>query len=379
VATVFTHPDEMPALRWARERWADGTRAAFLRLPVADAHTPRCHDLDLMVFGPVASFRPERRVAPDGTPIDIAWYPAALLDDGERIARSGLAAHRLAASMPVWGDGAAACQQAALAALTRPAVQAARIEVFLDMPRLTVREIGVTGDFPALARFWLQMGHAGCLAALADLAGIACPNVYTRPFGALEALSERTGHDVAPDLAAVLGLEGDAASVAAVADAVRGLHAIVSARFAHPPWPAAMREATRAEYAYTLDADELAWRLAVADELARGGRVPAALWYLRYWAYALARLVMVWHAAQRGEDIAFLRPERAVRPALAAQCPELLPPLEQALGGPGCAVTPVQIRAGIDHLAPLRHRLTRQLELRAIPVAAGTRLRTIPT
>jgi hypothetical protein len=326
-----------------------------------------------MVFGPVASFRPERQVAPDGTPIDIAWYPAALLDDGRRIARSGLAAHRLAASVPVWGTDAAGLQRAALAAMNEPAVQAARIEVFLDMGRLTVREVGVTGDFPALARFWLQMGHAGCIAAWADVEGIHCPNVYTRPFGALDALRERTGHDPLPALASALGLEGDMATVAAAADAVRGLHAIVAARFADPPWPTAMREATRAEYAYTLNAAELAWRLAVADELALGGRVPAALWYLRYWAYALARLTMVWFAAERGDDIAFLRPERAVRPALAAQCPEMIPLLEQALGdgAGGTSIDAAQVEAGIRHLAQLRRLLTSLFEEQSIPVATG--------
>lgn len=358
------------ALHWARERWAGCTRAAFLREPVADAHAPGHADLDLVVFGPVASFLPERHRAPDGTPVDLAWYPAAALDQPQQLARAGLAAHRLASARPVWdGAGDAAARlQALLAALPLPEVQAARLAVFLDMGRLTVREIGVTHDFPALARFWLQMGHAAVLGALADLAGLACPNIYTRPFGTLEALQARMGHDPAPGLVAVLGLDGGPAEAAAVAEAVRQLHAAVQSRFGRPAWPSAMRTATRAEWAYTLDAAELRWRLGVAAELAAGGRAPAAIWLLRYWAYALVRVAMVTLAAARGEDIAFLRPERAVRPALAADAPELLGPLARALGG---TVAPAAVATGIEHLARLRETLARQARSRGIPLDPG--------
>jgi hypothetical protein len=321
------------ALAWARQRWQPSTRAAFVRHPDADAQMPQHQDLDLVVFGRVDTFRPERHVAPDGTPVDLAWYPAPLLDDPARIARSGLAAHRIAACELAWraaghsGDAADGCLHQVRRLMQRPDVRADRLAVFLDMGRLTVRETGVTGDLPSLARFWLQMGHGGVIAALADLHGLICPNVYTRPFSALAALGDhRTG-----SIATALGLYDDTAAVAA---AVRAMHGLVSQRFAHPRWPAAMREATRAEYTYTLDAAELEWRLAVANDMQADGHGAAAIWYLRYWAYALARLPMVWHAAARGDDIAFLRPERPVRAALAQQCPALLPLLERALGGP---------------------------------------------
>ncbi len=71
-----------------------------------------------------------------------------------------------------------------------------------------------------------------------------------------------------------------------------------------------MRAVTRAEYAYTLDARELDWRIQVAEEMADDGFPEAALYYLRFWAYSLARIPMVWQSALEGKDIPFLRPER---------------------------------------------------------------------
>lgn len=352
------------AFAWSRDRWSALTRAAYVRRPDPASPTARHDDLDLVLFGRVDVFRPERHWAPDGTPVDLAWYPAALLDEPEWIAAAGLAAHRLVACDPAWSHDRADDDVPARvrALMPRPDLQAARLDVFMDMARLTVRETGITQDLPSLARFWLQMGHAGLVAALADLRGLGCPNVYTRPGGVLRAL----GGGLAGRLCDALGLDDD---LEVVAEAVQALHGVVARDFARPPWPACMREATRAEYVYTLDAAELHWRLAVAAELAAAGHGPDAVWMLRYWAYALARLPMVFHAATRGEDLAFLRPERAVRPALAAQCPAVLPLLDRALGGPWTA--PAGARAvdtALASLQALRQTVDAEIRRRALPV-----------
>lgn len=363
-SALTSQPRQAAALAWAAQRWQPSTRAAFVRRPDADAHAPQHQDLDLVIFGRVDIFRPERHVAPDGTPVDLAWYPAPLLDDPARIARSGLAAHRIAAADLAWraadvtGDAANDCTRQVRHLMRRPDVRADRLAVFLDMGRLTVRETGVTGDLPCLARFWLQMGHGGIIAALADLHDRVCPNVYTRPFGVLKSLGK---HRAAP-IANALGLHDDAAAVARV---LRAMHSLVAQQFSTPPWPAAMREATRAEYAYTLDAAELEWRLAVAEDMQACGQGAAAIWYLRYWAYALARLPMVWHAAARGDDIAFLRPERPVRAALAQQCPALLPLLERALGGP---LELPALQAPMDSLRRLRQEVLARCNALSLPL-----------
>lgn len=324
---------ETPALQWLSSQLAGRFRAAFLREALADDAWLTQVDLDLMVFGDVPGFRPERRFAPDGTAIDLAWYPAAWLSQPERLAAAGLAAHRLKSARLLWdvGGDALSCRRAFDHRLYQPAVQRQRIEVLLDIGHLTVREIGVTWDEPPLARFWLQMAHASCLAALADASQLGCPNIFTRPFAHLPAIEQACGAPLRAPMVETLGLDSDPAEAEA---AVRALHGWVSERYAQPRWPDAMRDVTRAEYAYHLSAEELAWRLAVAREMVTQGQPEAAVYYLRFWAYALVRLAMVWHRAAEGQDIAFLRPEQPVRPDLARHSPDLLPLLSTALGGP---------------------------------------------
>jgi hypothetical protein len=357
--TAHQCPREQPALQWVQDQLAGRCSAAFLRRPDAGPHGAASQDLDLVAFGAVDGFRPQRLWAPDGTPVDLAWYPAALLNQPETLAQSGLAAHRLQCSNLAWdlAGNAARQRQAFDACLHRPVIQAARVAVFMDMGYLTVREIGVSWDFPALAMFWLQMAHAACVAAMADACRIAAPNVYTRPFGHVQALQDITGFEL--EMPWRLALRLDDCDPLALIDPLRRLHAAVAARCSHPAWPPQMRQATRAEYDYTLPAAELDWRIAVAQDMARAGQMAAAVHYLRFWAYGLARVAMVWQRASEGHDIAFLRPERAVLPDLARHCPQILPPLTTILGP---AATVFDIRSALDALLQFR-RITLDLLL----------------
>jgi len=353
---------DLPALQWLQECISSRAGTAFLRMPVTDRFCSHTFDLDLVVFGEVESFRPQRIRAPDGTPLDLAWYPDKLLTAPESLAQSGLAAHRLQCSELLWdGSGQAAnCRQAFDRCFYQPPIQAKRIGVFLDMGYLTVREIGVTWDFPALALFWLHMGHAACVAAIADAVRLACPNVFTRPFGYVDDVERATGLEIRREFIQALQLESDPL---ACIEPLRRIHRAVSARYSHPSWPAPMRQATRAEYEYTLPAAELEWRIDVAREMAGNGFPEAALYYLRFWAYSLARLPMVWHRAAEGQDIAFLRPERAVRPDLEKHCPEILPDLTTVLGG---QVSVDGIHPAIENLARLRSTTLSLLRSRGI-------------
>jgi hypothetical protein len=337
-------------LDWALERVSPRARAVFLRTPIADRFCPTMQDLDLVVFGTVDGFRPERLWAPDGTPIDLAWYPEPLLERPESLAQSGLAAHRFQCSQLLWDAAGDANQrrQAFEQCLYKPDIQANRIAVFQDIGYLTVREVGVTWDFPALALFWLQMGHAACVAAMADACRLACPNVFTRPFGSIEALDLAIVPGVRAQFVRTLRLDGDPLPLIAP---LRRMHRLILARYARPEWPATMRQATRAEYEYAIAEAELEWRIGVARELIRHGHTEAAIHYLRFWAYSLARVPMVWNRASEGHDIAFLRPERPVLPDLQAHCPEIVPDLTAILGGP---ITVDCVCSAVDQLAQLR-------------------------
>ena len=338
------------------ERLSARARAVFLRTPIEDRFCPTMQDLDLVVFGDVDGFRPERLWAPDGTPIDLAWYPESLLESPESLAQSGLAAHRFRCSQLLWDAAGDAGQrrQAFDKCLYEPEIQANRIAVFLDIGYLTVREVGVTWDFPALALFWLQMGHAACVATMADACRMACPNVFTRPFGSIEALDLATGIGIRARFVDALRLRDSAIPLIS---SLRRMHRLILTRYARPQWPDSMRQTTRAEYEYTISSAELEWRIGVARELIGLGHGEAAVHYLRFWAYSLARLPMVWHRASEGSDIAFLRPERPVMPDLQAHCPEILPDLTAILGGP---MTVECVCNAVDQLQQLR-RITLDL------------------
>jgi hypothetical protein len=350
------------ALMWLKGRTSSRAPVALLRAPISDRFCPTSVDLDVVLFGDVESFYPERVYAPDGTPIDLVWYPERLLSAPESLASLGLGAHRCFGSILSWDlSGRAEAQwQAFRSTFYEPNVQARRIDVFMQMGYLTVREIGVTFDFPALAMFWLQMGHAGCIAALADATGILCPNVFTRPFGYAQELDRETGGELERNLVRTLKLGADPrASI----EPLRRIHRAVTARFSRPTWPEAMRVVTREEYAYTASARELEWRIAVASEMEERGFPEAALYYLRFWAYSLARLPMVWHCAAEGRDVAFLRPERAVRPQLERICPEILSDLTAVLGGD---TSTLDVELGIQDLNHLRSRVLDLLGCRQI-------------
>lgn len=347
------------ALREALAGLRPTAEAVFVRHPLVDPDCPDTSDLDLLVFADVPDPLAERLHVPVADrpartiPVDVLRVPLAALGDAERFARHGLMPHRLLAAEPVFDRTGYASAQARTvrAIIRRPAVQLERLAGILNFGSDVVREIGVTWAFPSLARFWLQMARAACLAVRIDAGGDLCPNVYTRPLVHLRALDRQRGGAAAAEFVEALGLRDDLDCLASV---VRRLHGAVS-RVTGRDLPASVRPATRAEYRYFRASEEVEWRIAVAREMERRGDQPAAVAYLRFWAYVLARVPMVHDVATTlGRSVSFLRPEREVRPALAALCPEILDDLARALGGPR-PVTVGDVRAGLDSLQQIHH------------------------
>lgn len=348
----------------------DGARAVAiqLRTPITDRCSPEVYDVDLMMFAALPAFLPERRHSADPhcRSLDIVWYPQALLEQPEKLAQLGLAAHRYMASEAVHDPQglSAACRAAMQACFHRPDIRAARWNVFLDVGWKTVREIGITWDFPELARFWLHMATSSCIALGIDGLGGFCPNVFTRPLPYLEEIEAKTGLALRAEVLEMLGL--DRSPEAAFAP-LRRIHRAVSQRFAEPRWPDAMRRLTRAEYAYTIADDELEFRVAVARDMLAHGERASALHYLRFWAYSLARIPMIHARAAEGVDAAFLQPEKAVLPDLREHCPEIVDDLRLVLAG-GAAVDAADLQLGIAGVVRLRDTLAGALRRRGLAI-----------
>lgn len=340
----------------------------FARRPLVDPYAPESSDLDLVAVGAEQDGLPERLwVSAPGAgarATDVVWLSRSTFDDPGALAQLGLVAQRVLGSDTVYDPtGAGGRGRRALAERWyEPAVQRERIEGFLDMGFYTVREIGVTWDFPALALFWVHMAFAACVAAILDGAGKLCPNVYTRPFDYLEAAEDEIGGRIRDRMVRALRLDADPAGLP---DRLRRIHEITSLHFPEPDWPETMRAMTRREYGYFRSPAELEWRIGVAGELARRGFRPAAVFYLRFWAYVLARLPMVHQRAREGVDVSFLRPARAVRPELQRLCPEILEPLAVILGGED-GTSPDTVGDALDLLAEVRRCTLRALAIRGL-------------
>jgi hypothetical protein len=308
----------------------------LIRDPPVDVQFPDTSDLDFVVLADIDDLCAERlrSVASDGTrlTIDLTWLPWSWVSDPELAATRGWVPHRLLSSNLVWDSGRNVgrhCEEIGRH-MYRADIQQKRIDVFLDTGFQTVREVGITWDFPALALFWLHMAYAACLAAMADGMRRLCPNVYTRPFGYVDE-AERDGQTgLRRQWVKALHLDADPMHLI---DSLRRVHGIIVTKFPEPDWPASTRLGTRFDYRYWRSPEELDWRTRVALEMVRRGDTPAAIYYLRFCAYAIARIPMVHAASAEGRNLSFFRPEKAVLPELQRLVPEIIEDLDLMLAG----------------------------------------------
>ncbi len=330
--------------------------AIFAREPLLDPHTPMTSDLDLLVFGPVEELLPQRlqvQETEDCHPmVDLIWLPTSFLDQPEYFARQGVLPHRLLSSSVIYDSSGYATQQCKKVRrkMYDNTIQQDRITGFMDMGFYTVREIGVTWDFPALAMFWLHVAFAACLASMCDGIRHLCPNIYTRPSDYVKILTQHHYPLLEKSYIETLRLDGD---MHAIIESLRRIYTVVAQQFPEPCWPSEMRQTTRYEYRYFSDRRELDWRISVAYELVARGNAPAAIFYLRFWAYSLARIPMVYQRAQEGCDVSFMRPARAVRPDLEQHCPEILDDLTRIWGGM-LPISVGEVTHSLDRLLSLR-------------------------
>jgi len=308
----------------------------LIRNPPIDVLFPDTSDLDFVVLANIEDLRSERLhlVMPDGmrTMADLTWIPWDWVSDPEVAATRGWVPHRLLSSSLVWDSGIGVswhCQEIERL-MYRTDLQQKRTGVFLKIGFETVREVGITWDFPALALFWLHMAHAACLAAMLDGMRRLCPNVYTRPFDYLDEVEHQGRPHLRRQWIEALHLDADPMQLIS---SLRRIHAIIIAKFPEPNWPGSIRAGTRCEYRYWLSPEELDWRIRVAIEMARRGDSAAAIFYLRFCAYAIARIPMVHARTGEGRDVSFLRPEKAVLPDLQRLTPEIIKDLDLILAG----------------------------------------------
>jgi hypothetical protein len=85
----------------------------------------------------------------------------------------------------------------------------------------------------------------------------------------------------------------------------------------------------------------------------RRGDSASSVFYLRFCAYAIARIPMVHARALEGRDVSYLRPEQAVLPELQSLAPEIIHDLDFILAG-GDSLNADAVRKSLDMLICFR-------------------------
>jgi len=354
------------------ERLRPGADALLIRHPSVDHRSPSAPDVDVLGIHRDKGLLPERLFLSNGcarVPVDVIWLSRDLVDNPSRFARAGLLPHRLLSSAILYDrDGWMAERWHAIEnEMYRPDVWHERIDGFLQLGADTVREIGITWDFPPLALFWLHIAFTACLSAACDASGRYCPNIYTQPMAYLKDVVREFGVDLERPFVGTLRLDREPRHMVAP---LRSMHGKIARRFPEPVWPPEIRQDTRYEYRYFLSKDELDLRVAAAEQMIGRGEGPAAVFYLRFWAYALARIPMVHQRTLEGIDVSFLRPERAVLPDLEKNCPEIIDELGDLLSGPQ-PILLADIQRGLQELAVFREVISARLSERGIPTQSA--------
>ena len=90
---------------------------------------------------------------------------------------------------------------------------------------------------------------------------------------------------------------------------------------------------TSGHYSYTISPTELHYRESVAAALTWRGEYAAANFYLRFWAYSLARCPVVLEEAGQGKNPSFYVPNRRLKESLLTACPEIIDDVQLVMGG----------------------------------------------
>jgi hypothetical protein len=184
-------------------------------------------------------------------------------------------------------------------------------------------------DFPAGAMFFLQTAHAYYITALADALKINTTSLLTKPMTKLKRMAAESGCALTESLTVNLHLNTEPS---ASLIALRRVYDAVNAR-CDSQRIQGMNERTWGHYVYSISSLEFKYREAVGAALIRKRDYANANFYLRFWAYSLARCPVVSEDARQGKKPSFYVPFRAFKKSLTEVCPEIFEDVRLILGG----------------------------------------------
>ncbi len=321
------------AVRKAVDVLKPSSLCVLSRKPLIDEDCPEVPEIDLISVWDRTEEYPERMTVLTSLGrvyVDVLWVPISEMIDPLEAAGYRMLPHLLVESEIVWGKPT----------FVGPLIEEIRVNAYeksiwekrlssqLAFGDSALQEARRNLGFPPAALFFLQTAHAYYMIALGDAMKESVTSLMTKPMTKLRRMDAAADGDLEELLLANLHLDLEpSASIAAL----KRVHDAVSAR-CNPRLVRGMSGRTRGHYEYSLSSLELEYRLAVAEALTRGGDVANANFYLRFWAYSLARCPVVCEEAKQGRNPNFYVPFSALKESLSEACPEIIEPVCQILG-----------------------------------------------
>ena len=303
------------------------------RTPLLDEDCPEVPEIDLVSVWDKAEEYPQRMVVYTSfgkVYVDVLWVPVSAMIDPFEAAGYRMLPHLFVESNLIWSklDFIAPLIDEIKANAYEKAVWEKRLNSQLAFGDSAFQEAKRNSGFPPGALFFLQTAHAYYMIALGNAIRESVTSLMTKPLTKLRRMDATMGSDLEEILLKSLHLDLEP-SVSITA--LKHVYEVVSSKCS-PHLAMGMSERTRGHYDYSLSSLELEYRLAVAEALFHKGEVANANFYLRFWAYSLARCPVVFEEVKQGMDPNFYVPFRTFKESLSKVCPEIIEPVRLILG-----------------------------------------------
>jgi len=303
------------------------------RRPLTDEDCPEVPEIDLLSVWDRTEEYPQRMAVSTSLGrvyADILWVPVSAIIDPLEAAGYRMLPHLFVESEMAWSKSG----------FVGPLIDEIRTKAYektiwekrlgsqLAFGDSALQEAKRNLGFPPGALFFLQTAHAYYMTALGDAIRESVTSMMTKPMTKLRRMYAVVDGDLEEMLLANLHLDSEPFPSLT---ALKRVHEAVSAR-CNLRLARGISERTRGHYEYSLSSLELEYRLAVAEALSRRGDVANANFYLRFWAYSLARCPVVFEEAKGGRNPSFYVPFGPLEESLSEACPEIIEPVGLILG-----------------------------------------------
>jgi hypothetical protein len=306
----------------------------LVRKPLVDEDCPEVSDLDVISIWERPEEMPERMVVntKQGRKfVDILWIPATKIFDTEDAASYKILPHLLLEYESLWMRSNAVNE--VIKNIKEHTydidIWQTRIHHQISFGEAALEEAKKNFAFPPATLFFLQTAHSYFGMALADSLKRSTMSILTRPMTKIQHIAALTNTNLDNLMRNNLHINNNPKNSLI---ALRRVYTKVSAKCMGKRLRGTFMR-TRGHFEYSLSPLEFEYREIVAKALISSGDFANANFYVRFWAYSLARCPIVLEEARQGRKPSFYVPFDPLSESVKATCPEILDDLKIILGG----------------------------------------------